>query len=333
MKDPFFLEPLPWLVKATQPFADYFSLPTLPIHIHEVLASALLYSVIYYPVSPLLSRLIVGRKYLDLPRKRRINWDAHVVSLVQSLLINGLALWVMFVDEERSTMDWQARMWGYTGAAGMIQGLAAGYFLWDLVVTSLNMDVFGLGTLAHAVSALFVFSLGFRPFLNYYGCIFILWELSTPFLNIHWFFDKLGMTGSRAQLYNGLMLLFTFFSCRLVYGTYQSVKVFSDIYAAINAHPVLPKEISPETGAVLAPTGVMRFATASSTVPTWLAVTYLMSNMTLNSLNFYWFIMMIRAVRKRFQPVKSTDKQATIEPSTAKATAASPATQARRRKA
>lgn len=161
MKDPFFLEPLPWLVKATQPFADYFSLPTLPIHIHEVLASALLYSVIYYPVSPLLSRLIVGRKYLDLPRKRRINWDAHVVSLVQSLLINGLALWVMFVDEERSTMDWQARMWGYTGAAGMIQGLAAGYFLWDLVVTSLNMDVFGLGTLAHAVSALFVFSLGF----------------------------------------------------------------------------------------------------------------------------------------------------------------------------
>lgn len=161
MKDPFFLEPLPWLVKATQPFADYFSLPTLPIHVHEVLASALLYSVIYYPVSPLLSRLIVGRKYLDLPRKRRINWDAHVVSLVQSLLINGLALWVMFVDEERSTMDWQARMWGYTGAAGMIQGLAAGYFLWDLVVTSLNMDVFGFGTLAHAVSALFVFSLGF----------------------------------------------------------------------------------------------------------------------------------------------------------------------------
>lgn len=141
------------------------------------------------------------------------------------------------------------------------------------------------------------------------------------------------MTGSRAQLYNGLMLLFTFFSCRLIYGTYQSVKVFSDIYAAINAHPVLPKEISPETGAVLAPTGVMRFATASSTVPTWLAVTYLMSNITLNSLNFYWFVMMIRAVRKRFQPAKSTDKQAAIESSSAKATAASPATQTRRRKA
>ncbi|KAG7101559.1 putative TLC domain-containing protein C17A2.02c like [Verticillium longisporum] len=68
----------------------------------------------------------------------------------------------MFVDEERREMDWQARIWGYTGAVGMIQALAAGYFLWDLVVTSLNMDVFGPGTLAHAVSALLVYSFGFE---------------------------------------------------------------------------------------------------------------------------------------------------------------------------
>ncbi|WYZ43001.1 hypothetical protein EsH8_VI_000700 [Colletotrichum jinshuiense] len=333
MKDPFFIEPLPWLVKATQPLADYFSLPSLPLHVHEVLAAAILYSIIYYPISPLLSRLVVGRKYLDLPRRRRINWDAHVVSLVQSVLINGLALWVMVVDNERNQMDWQGRMWGYTGAAGMIQALAAGYFLWDLVVTSCNMDVFGIGTLAHAISALFVYALGFRPFLNYYGCIFILWELSTPFLNIHWFFDKLGMTGSRAQLYNGLMLLFTFFSCRLVYGTYQSIKVFTDIYAAINAHPTLLEEISPETGTILAPTGVMQFATATSTVPTWLAVTYLMSNLTLNGLNFYWFIMMIRAVRKRFQPAKPADKAGHIEPSSAKVNSHSGQTPVRRRKA
>lgn len=58
-------------------------------------------------------------------------------------------------------MAWEERIWGYTGASGMIQGLAAGYFLWDLVVTSCNLDVFGLGTLAHAIAALFVYSLGF----------------------------------------------------------------------------------------------------------------------------------------------------------------------------
>ncbi|KAF9869820.1 TLC domain-containing protein [Colletotrichum karsti] len=331
MKDPFFFEPIPWLVKATQPWADFLSLPSLPLHVHEVLAAAVLYSIIYYPVSPLISRLLVGRKYTDLPRKKRVNWDAHVVSFFQSTLINVLALWTMYVDEERSQMDWQERIWGYTGPAGLIQALATGYFLWDLVVTSCNMDVFGLGTLAHAVSALFVYSLGFRPFINYYGCVFILWELSTPFLNIHWFFDKLGMTGSRAQLYNGLMLLFSFFSARLVYGTYQSYRVFSDIFAAIDANPVLP--VNPDTGAVLVPTGVMRFATPTSTVPTWLALTYLISNITLNGLNFYWFVMMIRAVRKRFQPVQSSEKVAITESSASKTSSRSGQTPIRRRKA
>ncbi|KAJ4320587.1 hypothetical protein N0V84_005769 [Fusarium piperis] len=297
MKDPFFLPPVPWLAEKAQPWADLLDLPSLPLHIHEVLAAALLYSVVFWPISPWLSNMLAPEHYSKLPRKRRLNWDAHVVSMVQSTLINGLAIWVMFTDNEIKNMNWEERIWGYTGAAGFIQSLAAGYFLWDLVVTSLNLDVFGLGTLAHAVAALVVYSLGFRPFLNYYACVFILWELSTPFLNVHWFMDKVGMTGTRAQLYNGLMLLFTFFSCRLVYGTWMSFCVFRDIWAGINSHPNVEALTTP----------AMTFARQDSTVPVWLGAAYLASNITLNSLNFYWFFMMIRAVRKRFEP--SSDSQ------------------------
>lgn len=105
--------------------------------------------------------------------------------MVQSCLINALALWVMFTDEERKDMNTLERIYGYTGACGMIQGLAAGYFLWDVVVSTRYYRIFGPGIWAHAVSALFVFSLGFRPFSNYYGPTFILYELSSPFLNIH----------------------------------------------------------------------------------------------------------------------------------------------------
>jgi len=36
----------------------------------------------------------------------------------------------MFVDEERQTMDWRERIYGYTGVVGMIQAFAAGYFIW-----------------------------------------------------------------------------------------------------------------------------------------------------------------------------------------------------------
>lgn len=161
MHDPFPVPPLPWLSKAVQPFADYFHLTTLPLHIHEVLGSFLLYTFINIVVAPQLSKRLFPVKYAKLSRERRINWDVHVVSLCQSTLINTLALWVMWTDEERKGMDWQQRVWGYTGAAGMIQGLATGYFLWDLMITLQNVKVFGYGMLAHALSALLVFSFGF----------------------------------------------------------------------------------------------------------------------------------------------------------------------------
>ncbi|KAH7326773.1 TLC domain-containing protein [Stachybotrys elegans] len=297
MKDPFFLEPIPSLSRAVQPFADYFDLPTLPYHIHEILAAALLYGVIYYPISPILSRLVVPNHYGKLSRKSQLNWDTHVVSMVQSVLINALAIWVMIYDEERKSMDLEERVWGYTGAAGLVQSLAAGYFLWDLIVTGLHVDVFGLGTLAHAIAALIVYMLGFRPFVNYYGCIFILWELSTPFLNIHWFLDKLNMTGTRLQLYNGILLLGSFFFARLVYGTYQSVRVFGDIVQTMDRHPSQDKFESP----------LMLYAHDASTVPVWLGAAYLASNLTLNFLNFYWFNKMIAAIRKRFEPAAKRD--------------------------
>jgi hypothetical protein len=161
MHDPFPIPPIPWLTKAVQPFADYANFPTLPLHVHEVLISFFGYTFINIVVAPVLSRLIFPRRYAKLSPSRKVSWDVHVVSLFQSCTINYLALWVMFNDEERKNMDWQQRIWGYTGASGMIQGLATGYFLWDLLVTVLYVDIFGYGMLAHAISALIVFSFGF----------------------------------------------------------------------------------------------------------------------------------------------------------------------------
>ena len=161
MRDPFPIQPIPALTKAIEPLAERLSFPTLPLHVHEVVGAAALYTVIHTVVSPLLSNLFFSKHYPKHNRAKKANWDAHVVSLAQSLLINGLALWAMFVDEERKNMDFEQRIWGYTGLSGMIQALACGYFVWDLGITLLNLDIFGLGLLAHAVSALTVYSFGF----------------------------------------------------------------------------------------------------------------------------------------------------------------------------
>ena len=151
-----------------------------------------------------------------------------------------------------------------------------------------------------------------RPFVNYYGPTFILYELSSPFLNFHWFFDKVNLTGSRAQLYNGILLLLTFFSCRLVWGTYQSLRVYQDVWAALHYTPgggLVATDPSFGIGTSAteksgdANAEMMRFA-GERVVPLWLACTYLGSNVVLNTLNFYWFGKMIEAVKKRFQPQK-----------------------------
>ncbi|KAK9417165.1 putative TLC domain-containing protein [Seiridium unicorne] len=307
MRDPFPIAPIPALSKAVQPWADYFSLPTLPLHIHEILIIAAFYEFCHVVVSPLVSTWLFPTQYKSLSRSKRLNWDVHVVSLIQSTTINALALWVMFTDEERWGMDAQERVFGYTGAIAMIQALATGYFLWDFIITVSNMHIFGLGMLAHAISALLVYSFGFRPFINYYSTTFILWELSSPFLNVHWFCDKLGLTGSKIQLYNGIALIFTFFSCRLVWGTYNSVKVFGDIWSAMQNKPSyipLTADVAQNVTVPVSYESTMRFVTESSSVPMWLGALYLGANMTLNSLNFYWFIKMIQAVQKRFDPSK-----------------------------
>ncbi|KAI1001420.1 hypothetical protein K3495_g6778 [Podosphaera aphanis] len=317
MRDPFPIKPIPWLSDAIQPFADYTSFTTLPLHIHEILISFFGYAFVERVAAPLLSGWLFPRHYGVLSSKRKLNWDVHVVSLVQSTLINILSLWVLFADEERKNMTWQERIWGYTGAVGMIQALATGYFIWDLMVSVIHVKSFGPGMLVHAMSALLVFSFGFRPFVNFYAITFILYELSSPFLNFHWFFDKLGMTGSRAQLLNGILLLVVFFSCRLVWGTYQSFRVFQDVWAALHYQPepgltqftydgTLNNETIYTSNMDIRDLNfprneLMRFARDKS-VPVWLSFIYLGSNVVLNFLNYYWFRQMIITLRRRFKP-------------------------------
>ncbi|EEP82448.1 conserved hypothetical protein [Uncinocarpus reesii 1704] len=330
------LDPIPpppeWLQKLVQPFAEYVSLPSLQYHIHEVLGAFVLYQFVQSVVSPALSTWLFPKIYPNFPRRTRLNWDVHVVSLVQSTLINTLAIWVMFADKERSTMNAGERVYGYSGACALIQALATGYFLWDLIVSTVHVNVFGIGMLFHAVSALWVFSLGFRPFVNFYSPVFILYELSSPFLNFHWFFDKVNMTGSRAQWYNGMLLLAVFFSCRLVWGTYQSVKVFLDIFNALgqtrassalrapfDVHTMIfqarNRTLCIEESCIKANDEISKFAKHQENgIPLWLVLTYLGSNLVLNSLNFYWFSKMINAVMKRFKATADDKAKENLAP-------------------
>lgn len=161
MHDPFPLPRPTILDPYISSASSCLGLRTLPLHYHELLLAFTIYHLTNTYLSPTLSRTFFPRIYPTFNARTKLNWDVHVVSFVQSVIICGLALWVMGHDEERSAMSALERVHGYTGASGLIQAFAGGYFLWDLVVTVGNVGVFGWGMLAHAVSALCVFGLGF----------------------------------------------------------------------------------------------------------------------------------------------------------------------------
>ncbi len=49
---------------------------------------------------------------------------------------------------------------------------------------------------------------------------------------------------------------------------------------------------------------IMAFASDAKPIPVWLAGIYVTSNLVLNGLNWHWFVKMIAAVKKRFEPAK-----------------------------
>jgi hypothetical protein len=345
MLDPFRLTLPPQLEAQLVRFADATSLPSLPLHAHEVLFAILLYSFVMGVFSPFISRILVPKTYNGFDRRTRISWDIHVVSFVQALIVNGLSFYLIFYDEERKAWrgdgadggNWEKRIWGYTGFTGFTQSMALGYFCWDLYMCLRYLKIFGWGMVVHAVASAGMFSLGFvsvfplvmrylfhcrdevplmtradsisqRPFIHFWCPVFLLHELSTPFLNIHWFCDKLDLTGSVYQAVNGVFLMATFFGCRLVWGTYGSIGVGRDVYRAVTTGYTVPQYLedkitqAPNYGNLDDPVGQTTHYMTVRYLPLWLGASYLAANVVLQCLNFFWFSKMVETIRKRFTP-------------------------------
>lgn len=121
------------------------------------------------------------------------------------------------------------------------------------------------------------------------------------------------MTGSKPQLYNGIALLVTFFSCRLVWGTWQSAVVYADMWRGLRGPPspaTLAAAFADPATSADPHANPMAFARDAAAVPLWLTALYLASNVVLNALNWFWFVKMVAAVRKRFEPPKQAKKEA-----------------------
>ncbi|KAI5291585.1 hypothetical protein KEM54_003322 [Ascosphaera aggregata] len=209
-----------WLQSSIFSLSQHLRLAALPLHIHHLLFSFTFYQAVHSVVSPFLSSRLFPKTYASLDKRTRLNWDIHVVALVQAIIISILSLYVEFWDQNRREMVSPVdRLYGYACGSGTVGAMAAGYFLWDtLVCLSIRFHIDA-------------------------------WNAWT---------GKLDYLPTRAAL--------------------KASATTSLDLAWPNA----------EYGGV----------------PTWLYLTFFMSNITLNSLNWYWFRKMIEAVSKRFGPQK-----------------------------
>ncbi|KAL2913661.1 hypothetical protein HK105_206821 [Polyrhizophydium stewartii] len=242
---------------------EQLGLGKLDTHFWQLLASAAFIHFVFL-AGGWLSRS--NPHYARLTPLKKAAWCIHIVSVVFSVIICTASAPIFFMPELEAD-----RLFGYSYYAGSVYAFACGYFLWDTVISIYYIKESGLGFVLHGVTCFFVFLLSFRPFLQYFGCVFLMFELSTVFLNVHWFCDKTGRTGTRLQWINGIFLITTFFSVRIVFGFYQSYRYFATCYALWD---IVPKHL------------FYFYATADT---------------ILCSLNLWWFWRMIQSITSRFK--------------------------------
>ncbi|KAK4701617.1 hypothetical protein P7C70_g4614, partial [Phenoliferia sp. Uapishka_3] len=255
-----------WFVEAATPICAAIGLPTFAPVVHLAFVSCFLSFSIQY-ISSFISPKLFPKYYPTLKAKRD-DWDLHVVGWAYSLVATPLALALILNPSKELLVD---PLYGWAVREARLSAIATGYFVWDTKVSAQHIGTQGLGFLAHGLGCGAAFAFTLRPFLLYCGPDFLIWELSTIFLNVHWFCDKFQMTGSTLQLINGGFLILAYVGARLIWGTYNSVMLIKLLFGAGS---------NPDVG--------------------FLRYFYVVVNVGLNSLNLFWFRAMVLALKKRF---------------------------------
>jgi hypothetical protein len=139
-----------------------------------ILSASLLHAV--YILAGFLSWQF-SNHYRALNLGKQASWKIHSVSFTFSIIVVPLSLLKPALDDN---------LFGSDVYSSRLYSFAIGYFLWDIFITILHFDQTGWPFLFHALACMSVFSFSLYPFGQGYGQVFLLFEVSTVFLNVHW---------------------------------------------------------------------------------------------------------------------------------------------------
>lgn len=100
----------------------------------------------------------------------------------------------------------------------------------------------------------------------------------------------MGLAGTRLQMVNGIVLMITFASCRLLWGSYMTFTFFGDVWTAIHAER--PSFTLYDYSPLEQPLALEHHA------PGWVAISFMFTHTVVMSLSVFWFSKMVTTVRK-----------------------------------
>lgn len=195
-------------------------------HAATYFGSAVVFYVLYLLSDPV-SSIVVGKKYDALDRKQKVLWGSCVVSTLHALFTSQGGIRALMDDDFRNDP-----LLGYSDFGGWYTAVFSGYILYDLILTLRYMNpLYSTAMLIHHVICLLMTAFPLTDTLQHrflaLGCIFLINELSTPFLNHRHFLRLLGVPYSHPQFQiTNICFAVSFFFSRVVVEAYALWIIF-----------------------------------------------------------------------------------------------------------
>ncbi|XP_050780573.1 TLC domain-containing protein 4-like [Gopherus flavomarginatus] len=178
-----------------------------------VAGSFVAFQFFFSAVSPQLS-LALSRHYSSLTAVKKCEWNSRCVSTLHALIVGLFCLYILFFDEAINANP----IWGDPDLVKFNVAISCGYLLYDLLLLLRYWKTLGDSLfVCHHLVALYAYGYVLsRGVLPYFANFRLLSELSTPFVNLRWFFDTVGQPRSSwFVLANGLAMTVVFFLVRI----------------------------------------------------------------------------------------------------------------------
>jgi hypothetical protein len=215
-------------------------------------------------------------------RRVRLDLMIKTVALVHAVVSSAGAI-VAFLDPRPAAISYADAYTLEPFYAGVCV-ISSGYFLYDFAMAIMERDIafFLHGSLSYAI-----FGHSSYPFLNQVGALFLIYEISTVFLNIRFLMITTGATKHR--MFNIIQWMFfgSFMLVRMGWGSY---------YSLLHMQPFLYNLLTHQNGVPHSHIAVVIFS---------------ISNASLQALNIMWSGMMVKTIKRQLAGAKPADKAKT----------------------